>query len=81
MGQQVLTLDPSCDEGFVPLDSELFISQTKAIELYEPFEDGRRNSNPSTIIFVIINITNNTGCCDKTQSILNRHIYFYYIFP
>jgi len=31
----------SCDEGFVPLDSELFISQTKAIELHEPFEDGR----------------------------------------
>ena len=41
MGQQVLTLGLSCDEGFVPLDSELFISQTKAIELYESFEDGR----------------------------------------
>jgi len=41
MGQQVLTLGLSCDEGFVPLDSELFISQTKAIELHEPFEDGR----------------------------------------
>ena len=41
IGQQVLTLSPSCDEGFVPLDSELFISQTKAIELYEAFEDGR----------------------------------------
>ena len=40
MGQQVLTLGLSCDEGFVPLDSELFISQTKAIELHEPFEDG-----------------------------------------
>jgi len=37
----VLTLGLSCDEGFVPLDSELFISQTKAIELHEPFEDGR----------------------------------------
>jgi hypothetical protein len=24
MGQQVLTLGLSCDEGFVPLDSELF---------------------------------------------------------
>jgi hypothetical protein len=36
MGQQVLTLGLSCDEGFVPLDSELFISQTKAIELHEP---------------------------------------------
>jgi DDE superfamily endonuclease len=41
MGQQVLTLGLSCDEGFVPLDSELFISQTKAIALHEPFEDGR----------------------------------------
>ena len=41
MGQQVLTLGLSCDAGFVPLDSELFISQTKAIELHEPFEDGR----------------------------------------
>ena len=41
MGQQVLTLGLSCEEGFVPLDSELFISQTKAIELHAPFEDGR----------------------------------------
>jgi hypothetical protein len=41
MGQQVLALGLSCDEGFVPLDSELFISQTKAIELHEPFDDGR----------------------------------------
>ena len=41
MGQQVLTLGLSCNEGFVPLDSELFISQTKAITLYEPFGDGR----------------------------------------
>ena len=41
MGQQVLTLGLSCDAGFVPLDSELFISQTKAIELHEPFGDGR----------------------------------------
>jgi SRSO17 transposase len=41
MGQQVLTLGLSCNEGFVPLDSELFISQTKAIGLHKPFEDGR----------------------------------------
>jgi hypothetical protein len=41
MGQQMLTLGLSCNEGFVPLDSELFISQTKAIELHEPFDDGR----------------------------------------
>jgi SRSO17 transposase len=41
MGQQVLTLGLSCEEGFVPLDSELFISQTKAIELHDAFDDGR----------------------------------------
>ena len=41
LGQQVLTLGLSCAEGFVPLDSELFISQTQAIDLHEPFEDGR----------------------------------------
>ena len=41
MGQQVLTLGLSCEEGFVPLDSELFISQTKAIGLHEAFDDGR----------------------------------------
>ncbi len=41
MGQQVLTLGLSCEEGFIPLDSELFISQTKAIELPHQFEDGR----------------------------------------
>jgi SRSO17 transposase len=41
MGQQVLTLGLSCEEGFVPLDSELFISQTKAIALHVPFADGR----------------------------------------
>jgi SRSO17 transposase len=41
MGQQVLTLGLSCEEGFIPLDNELFISQTKAIELHDQFEDGR----------------------------------------
>ncbi len=41
MGQQVLTLGLSCDEGFVPLDNELFISQTKAQDLHQPFRDGR----------------------------------------
>lgn len=41
MGQQVLTLGLSCEEGFVPLDSELFISQTKAIALHDAFDDGR----------------------------------------
>ena len=37
----MLALGLSCGEGFVPLDSELFSSQTKAIELHGPFEDGR----------------------------------------
>ena len=41
MGQQVLTLGLSCAEGFVPLDSELFISATKAQSLPTPFVDGR----------------------------------------
>lgn len=41
MGQQVLTLGLSCEEGFVPLDSELFISQIKARTLHQPFVDGR----------------------------------------
>jgi hypothetical protein len=41
MGQQVLTLGLSSEEGFVPLDSELFISATKAQALHQPFKDGR----------------------------------------
>ena len=41
MGQQVLTLGLSGEEGFVPLDSELFISAAKAKTLHQPFKDGR----------------------------------------
>ncbi|MCK5359424.1 MAG: transposase [Gammaproteobacteria bacterium] len=41
MGQQVLTLGLSCDDGFVPLDNELFTSQTKVQALVAPFRDGR----------------------------------------
>ena len=41
MGQQVLTLGLSGEEGFVPLDSELFISAAKAKTLHQPFQDGR----------------------------------------
>ncbi len=41
MGQQVLTLGLSSAEGFVPVDSELFISKSKAQELHQPFCDGR----------------------------------------
>ena len=41
MGQQVLTLGLSCAEGFVPVDSELYTSTTKAQGLPIPFTDGR----------------------------------------
>jgi len=41
MGQQVLMPGLSCAEGFVPLDSELFISAAKAQSLHVPFKDGR----------------------------------------
>ncbi|MCI0553732.1 MAG: transposase, partial [Anaerolineae bacterium] len=41
MGQQVLTLGLTCADGFVPLDSELFISQTKQQPLHQPFREGR----------------------------------------
>jgi SRSO17 transposase len=41
MGQQVLTLGLSCEDGFVPLDNELFTSQTKVQGLAKPFHDGR----------------------------------------
>jgi hypothetical protein len=42
MGQQVLTLGLSGENGFVPLDSELFVSSAKARGLRQPFKDGRR---------------------------------------
>jgi SRSO17 transposase len=41
MGQQILTLGFSSTQGFVPIDSELFISATKAQALRTPFLDGR----------------------------------------
>jgi len=41
MGQQVLTLGLSTSSGFVPVDSELFISEVKAQALPGPFRDGR----------------------------------------
>jgi SRSO17 transposase len=41
MGQQVLTLGYGSEEGFVPIDSELFISESKAQGLDKPFKDGR----------------------------------------
>ena len=41
MGQQVLNLGYSCEHGFVPLDSEIFISNVKAQGLYKEFQEGR----------------------------------------
>jgi len=41
MGQQLLTLGLSCEDGFTPLDNELFTSKTKIQALAKPFKDGR----------------------------------------
>jgi SRSO17 transposase len=41
MGQQVLTLGLATEEAFLPLDSQIFVSQTKAKELNRPYKDGR----------------------------------------
>ena len=41
MGQQVLNLGLSCEYGYVPLDSEIFISNVKAQGLHKAFKDGR----------------------------------------
>jgi hypothetical protein len=41
MGQQVLTLGLAIDEAFLPVDSQIYVSKTKAKELNRPFKDGR----------------------------------------
>jgi SRSO17 transposase len=41
MGQQVLNLGLSCEHGYVPLDSEIFISNVKAQGLHQEFKDAR----------------------------------------
>jgi len=41
MGQQILTLGLATTEGFVPIDNELFTSQSKAQEFDTQFKDGR----------------------------------------
>ncbi|MBL3619315.1 MAG: transposase [gamma proteobacterium endosymbiont of Lamellibrachia anaximandri] len=41
MGQQVLTLGLATEEAFLPLDSQIYISQVKARELIKPHKDGR----------------------------------------
>jgi len=45
MGQQILTLGLVSEEGFVPLDSELFMSQSKAQSLPQPFQVRRTKPN------------------------------------
>lgn len=41
MGQQVLTLGLATEEAFLPLDSQIYISQVKARKLISPYKDGR----------------------------------------
>ncbi len=41
MGQQVLTLGLATEEAFLPVDSQVYVSKTKATELNHPFKDGR----------------------------------------
>lgn len=41
MGQQVLTLGLATDEAFLPLDSQIYVSQVKARKLIKPYKDGR----------------------------------------
>jgi SRSO17 transposase len=41
MGQQVLTLGLATEEAFLPLDSQIYVSQVKARELINPYKDGR----------------------------------------
>ena len=41
MGQQVLTLGLATEEAFLPLDSQIYLSQVKARELIKPYREGR----------------------------------------
>lgn len=41
MGQQVLTLGLATDEAFLPLDSQIYIGNSKAHALTKPYKDGR----------------------------------------
>lgn len=41
MGQQVLTLGLATEEAFLPMDSQVYVSQTKAKGLNRSFKDGR----------------------------------------
>ena len=41
MGEQVLTLGLATEEAFLPLDSQIYISQVKARKLIDEYKDGR----------------------------------------
>jgi SRSO17 transposase len=41
MGQQVLTLGIATEDAFLPLDSQIYLSQVKARGLIAPYKDGR----------------------------------------
>ena len=41
MGQQVLTLGLATEEAFIPLDSQIYVSNSKAKLLNQPYKDGR----------------------------------------
>ena len=41
MGHQVVTLGLATEEAFVPLDSQIYVSQTKAVGLRDKYRDGR----------------------------------------
>ena len=41
MGEQVLTLGLATEETFLPLDSQIYVSESKAQVLVRPFKDGR----------------------------------------
>ena len=41
MGQQVLTLGLATEDAFLPLDSQIYLSQVKARALIKPYQDGR----------------------------------------
>ena len=41
MGQQVLTLGLASEESFLPVDSQIYVSQVKAQPLNKPYQDAR----------------------------------------
>jgi hypothetical protein len=62
MGQQVLNLGYSCEHGFVPLDSEIFISNVKAQGLYKEFQEGRSTEPGISQQEIHLNSSPNGSC-------------------